>query len=268
MTGTNPGPPAPGLPIPSSQGKPYNIKSFPIDTALADFEWSITGDFVHAHCDGVYEGVGVRLYDEAAGYTYQDFDISYFNQRNPIKISRFTKLYVTAPAQAGKTLTLFVGREASVSATSQTVSVTVTQSFSKVRSDKDAHFTGAIAQNAKEDESLTGLLTNKIRITGITLQSDQALDYRLIFWSTDGFDNTDLDLDEFAGETELNLASYGWRAGGANQYYMDLRGLDIDYQDDDATNELHVSLQNLSATGKNAGATGEVVLEVTYEPRT
>lgn len=137
----------------------------------------------------------------------------------------------------------------------------------RLRSDKDSHFTGAINQNATEEENLTGLIANKIRITGVSVQSDQSLDYKLIFFKTDGFADTDLDLDTFASEQEMDLPSYGWRIAGANQYYMAVDGLAIDYQDDDETHELHVALQNLSATAKNAGATGEVVVEIRYEVR-
>ena len=134
-------------------------------------------------------------------------------------------------------------------------------------SDKDSHFSSGINQNATEEENLTGLISNRIRINSISIQSDQSLDYRVILFSTDGFANTDLDLDTFQSDVEINIPSYGWRIAGANQYYMVVNGLAIDYEDEDATYELHVALQNLSATAKNAGATGEVVLRFTYEER-
>ena len=145
--------------------------------------------------------------------------------------------------------------------------ITVAPQIFSIRTDKDVHFTGAILQNAKEDENLTGLVTNKIRISGISLQADEQLDYRVIFWSKDIFDDTDLDLDAYLGEAELDLTNFGFRIGGANQYYLDLRGIDIDYEDKDATRELHISLMNLSAAAKTAGGNGEVIAEIYYEVR-
>jgi hypothetical protein len=141
-----------------------------------------------------------------------------------------------------------------------------------VRTDKDTHFTGAIAQNAKEDENLTlpGTLrgTNgnaRIAIRSIMLQSDQNLSWELIFWSTDGFDNTDLDLDTFLSRWTFAVAD-GVQIAGANQFYYYIEGLDIPYVDADNTGELHVSLVCRSAAGKTAGAGGEVVVQIAAEP--
>lgn len=139
--------------------------------------------------------------------------------------------------------------------------------FFLIMSDKALYFTGAILQNAKEDENLPYLVGDKIRITGLAIESDQQLDYRLIFWRKDTFDDTDLQLDEFISDQEMDLVTYGFQIGGAGQWYMSLTSLAIDYEDADQTKELHVSLQNLSATAKNAGATGEVSLRIYYEAR-
>lgn len=51
---------------------------------------------------------------------------------------------------------------------------------------------------------------------------------------TDGFDNTDLDLDRFCGEVEIDLPTNVYQIGRANQYYLDMRGLEIDYEDEEA----------------------------------
>lgn len=136
-----------------------------------------------------------------------------------------------------------------------------------LRSDKDTHFTGAIVQNAKEDENLTGLVSNKIRVTGVSIQADQNLKFKVLFWTKDTFDDIDLDEDTYCGEVELDLNLEGFRISGAGQYYLDMRGLDIDYEDHDASHELHISLLNLSVTSKDAGGVGEVVVEVYYELR-
>lgn len=137
--------------------------------------------------------------------------------------------------------------------------------FLTLRSDKDTHFTGQIVQNAQETENLTGLAWSKVRITGIMLQADQQLNFRVILWSKDTFDDTDLDADAFIAEVQVPLVTAGFQVAGANQWYLDIRGVEIPYQDEDSTNEVHISLQNLSATAKNAGATGEVVVELAYE---
>ena len=49
-------------------------------------------------------------------------------------------------------------------------------------------------------------------------------------------------------------------------YYFSLPDVNLTYVDEDGTKELHVILHNLSPTTKNAGDTGQVVLEVTYIP--
>lgn len=148
---------------------------------------------------------------------------------------------------------------------------TVISGTLSIRSDKDDNFTGALIQNAKEDENLTGLASNKIMIKAVRIEADQALDFAVIFWSKDTFDDTNLDSDTFIewvrfqldGTTGLNVI----RPGGAGQFYGSVTGLNIPYRDDDLTNELHVSLMNLSSTAKDAGAVGEVIIEVDYEIR-
>lgn len=246
--------------IESGQWVPYNIKTFKLDTARDNEKVPIQGDFVHAWTDGSLEGVGVRLGKE-------DNDLVYFKRRNPVSGFPFWNLYLTHGTQAGKTLDLMIGREASAQALTAEVTISSEQYFYTLRTDKDLQFTGAIAQNAKADENLTGLLGNKVRITGVSLQAKENLSFRVIFWKTDGFDDTDLDLDRFCGEVTLDIPANGYQIGAANQYYLDMRGLDLDYEDEDGTNELHISLMCLTAAGKTAGVPGEVVLEVYYEVR-
>ncbi|GAI96868.1 unnamed protein product, partial [marine sediment metagenome] len=101
-------------------------------------------------------------------------------------------------------------------------------------------------------EDLTGLLSSKIRIVGLAIQSIQQLHYRAIFWRRDTFENADLDVDAFISEQELDLTAIGYQIGGADQWYGALTSLNIDYEDEDESSELHVSLQNLSAAAKIA----------------
>lgn len=134
--------------------------------------------------------------------------------------------------------------------------------------DKDIHFTGAIAINAHETENITGLLSNRYMVRGVNIQSDQALKYRLIFWSGDQFANTDLNLDYYIDDVGLDMTvAPAFRIGGANQYYLNVGDLEIIYEDFDITRELHVSLQNSGPVAKNAGATGEVQLDIKMTPR-
>lgn len=241
----------------------YNVLKFPLDIArpAPGQEIEIPGDTITAYTDGTLVGCYIRI-GEPIG------DAIPLNEFNPYRYwAKFSGFRLETTAQAGKYLRLHIGRDAGADASVQITATAAKPVFYSINSDKDYHFTGALAQYAKEDENLSGLITGKIRIVGISLQSDQNLDYRVIFWKRDIFNNTDLDLDRFCGEVELDLPTYGFQIAGAGQYYLDVRGLDIDYEDEDGTHKLHVSLMNLSATGKNAGATGEVAIEVYYEPR-
>ena len=140
--------------------------------------------------------------------------------------------------------------------------VTVRPQLEIIESDKNTHFTGAIIQNAKEDEDITGLKGNKYIIDNVAIQADQNLKFEVWFWSKDTKDDTDLDIDTFLGFVEIDLSTSGVRIGGVNQYYDNKTGIQIMYEDKDATNELHVSLLNRSSTTKLAGATGEVKITI------
>ena len=138
----------------------------------------------------------------------------------------------------------------------------------QAKSDKDSHFTGAIIQNAIEEENITGLSADEITITGISIIADEALSYRVWLFETDDFQETDLDNDEFVEFVDLDLSANGARIGATGAYYYAQTNIAIDYEDLDATNELHIALQNLSVAAKTAGATGEVVIKISYTPRT
>ena len=141
-----------------------------------------------------------------------------------------------------------------------------------VRTDKDTHFTGAIAQNASEEENvvlpgaLAGIRGNaRGYIRSITVVSDQQLAWELGFFSADSFEDADADVDTHIAAWPFQAADgIQIAATGLYRYYVD--GLAIPYLDDDGTFELHVALINRSATGKNAGATGEVAVEFEIEP--
>lgn len=138
-----------------------------------------------------------------------------------------------------------------------------------LESDKDTHFTGSIAQYAHEEENIDGLSDPRIFIRGVNIQSDQPLKYRLIFWMKDTFADTDLDVDSYVDDVILDMSDddNAFRINNTGQYYLNVSNLNILYEDEDSTTELHCSLQNLSPTSKNAGASGEVQLDFKYAPR-
>lgn len=138
-----------------------------------------------------------------------------------------------------------------------------------IRSDKDVNFTTAIAVNAKEDENLAGLQSDKILITNVAILSDEQKYYRVLFYTRDTFDNVNLDLDTFIGQVDLDLNTNGFQIGGTSKWLWSERpgrGNGLEYVDEDASLELHVALQNLGLEPKTAGANGEVVLKISYLP--
>ena len=133
-----------------------------------------------------------------------------------------------------------------------------------VRNLKGTQFSTSLAQNVLDTENITGLGIDEGVITSIILQSDQNLAWDLYIWETDGFDDTDLDADKLIGFITFATTD-GLRIAGAGQYYYAKHDLYIPYRDLDHTEELHLGLVNRSATGKNAGATGEFVAELVIQ---
>ena len=243
----------------SGEESAYNVRSYPLDTARTNESTGISGDTITARTDGDIAGCSVRLNRIAEDSIPLDFF-------NPIT-TQFVDIFLTTSAQSGKTLRLFIGREASAQTLPGTTVITAKQNIYTLSTDKDTHFTGALVQYAKADEDLAGLVSNKLRFTSIAVEADQNLDFWLIFWSKDTKDDTNLDLDAFRGAIEFDLSTYGIRPGGAGQYYLSLEDVNLDYDDEDGTKEIHMSLYNADATAKNAGATGETKFTFTYELR-
>lgn len=133
----------------------------------------------------------------------------------------------------------------------------------QIRTDKDVEFTGAIAQNAAENENIVvpwALPKLDLTLTSITLISDQNLAWELCFWATDLFgSSSNMDLDNWIGNWPFQVTD-GSQIASTGNYRYNIPDLNIPLRDDDGTQELHVSLVNRSATSKNAGATGEVVV--------
>lgn len=140
-----------------------------------------------------------------------------------------------------------------------------------VKSDKDTHFSGSLATDAGEAESITGeMKTSSGMIESVSLQSDQNLAWDLYFFATDGHTDTDLDLDQNIGVVSF-VAADGDQIAGSGQYYYSTSSSSqtfrpFPYVDEDNTNEMHTVLVNRDSTSKNAGATGEVVIKVGFRP--
>lgn len=190
--------------------------------------------------------------DVLTGYTFNQFEKLTITATGDTEIAVFACTNPKHSYVYSSEATISVGRE----------------EREQIRSDKDSHFTTAIAQNAIEEENLTGLTSDEITITGIAIIADEAKSYRLWFFETDDFQEVDLDNDRFIEFVDFDLTSKAAQIAGTGAYYYAITGLNINYQDIDASNELHVALQNLDAGAKTAGATGEIVFDFAYTPRT
>ncbi len=250
------------VPLPVTYAE-YNVRRYPLDTARPEpgERVDLPGDSLTAYTNGTLAGCYIRLESPSA-------DAIPLNEFNPYKYTKgWKRFYLETPAQSGKYLRLHIGREASAEAGVQITAVAPKPIFYTIVTDKDTHFVGALTTGNKEDADLSGLLGNKIRILDIAIQADQALDLRLMFWRKDTFNNIDLDVDAFIGMVQLDLATFGKQVGGAGQYYMSIEDVNLDYEDEDLTGELHLSLYNADATAKAAGAAGECVVFLKYELR-
>jgi len=131
-------------------------------------------------------------------------------------------------------------------------------------------FGNALAMNYMQTIHLSGLVANKIKIIAVNGQSVQNLKYRLIFWSSSTADDTILNDDKYVTDVVMDftdtLSTFQIDTGGGlvNQYYLDVSALEALYEDEDSTVTLHVSLQNLSAIAKIAGALGAVQFDFKY----
>lgn len=148
-----------------------------------------------------------------------------------------------------------------------------------VKSDKDTNFTTGLAQNAGEEENISGIRYRSGTIEAIHITSDQNLDWDVYFFAKDGQMDTNLDTEYFLGVVTF-VAADAKQIAGAGQYYYSTNNCsypfrpfpytDLDayavIESDQVTPELHVTIVNRNATAKNAGATGEIVLTVVYRP--
>lgn len=146
--------------------------------------------------------------------------------------------------------------------------VSKSEKISVIKTIASAHFTDSIAQNEHESENITELFSDSVYVRGVNIQTTQNLHFRLIFWNKDTFENTDLDVDSYIDHVDLDIPTNGfriWDGAAFHQYYLDISGLGLIYEDLDETKELHISLQNLSPIAKSAGS--NIQIDILYSPR-
>ncbi len=103
-------------PTPTPSEVPYDDISIKLDTTTTDYELpGVFGDFLDAWTDGDLTGIAVKFNSLANKPLY-------LSRRHTIYGFKFNKLYLTWTAQAGKTLDLFIGREASAYVDSPVIS--------------------------------------------------------------------------------------------------------------------------------------------------
>lgn len=129
-----------------------------------------------------------------------------------------------------------------------------------LRSDKDTHYTTSLAQNALDLESVGFLPTPSVIITRLTLWSDQNLDWDVMFFRTaTAQPNADADLDTMVDWFRF-LTTDAVQIAGTGLWRYSISGMNFRYNPVDG--QAHVGLLNRNAVAKNAGATGEVVIEL------
>ena len=135
----------------------------------------------------------------------------------------------------------------------------------------ETNFTGALNPGTVANENITGLIGNRAIIQGVSIQSAEQIDWKVMFWSKDIFDDPVQATDSYIGSHRFGTPQAVDRIAAANQYRQNVDDLNLLYQDDDGSNELHVGIQNLNASGaggtKSAGTPGFVKLTFKYEPR-
>ena len=93
----------------------------------------------------------------------------------------------------------------------------------RIRSDKDTHFTTAIAANGgiEEEDIIFPNRAKKCAVVHAAIQADEALNWELWLASRAMKQLTDLDGDSVLGKIALDLATNGKRYAAGAQYYYD-----------------------------------------------
>ncbi len=128
------------------------------------------------------------------------------------------------------------------------------------------HFTEELLKNEFENEDITNLHSNNCVINGISILSKQALNFRLLFWKNNTFNNSNINNNSYIGNIELDLTSNP-TINFDSFYRLNVEDAKLTYIDLDNLNTLHISLLNLSNETKKAGIDGEVKLDIKLSPR-
>ena len=149
-----------------------------------------------------------------------------------------------------------------------------------IDTDPATQFIAGLAQNASDllswtpDMAIAAAPDCRGRVIAIAIISDQNLAWELNFWSREaGPAAASVSLDSFLGRKGF-IAGDGLQIAGAGSFRYFASGLDITVLDEDPrvdrdspyAGRLHLSLVNRSATGKNAGATGEIKIRLFVDP--
>lgn len=135
------------------------------------------------------------------------------------------------------------------------------------------HFTTALAQNAMEIESLTSpdtrdtdeFIIEAVSIIVDAFAADTA--FNVVFFDTPTqtaiVDNDPfIEFVNFSGVSGITIGA----GGGGTQRYHSTSGFAIPYKDTLGGGQIHVGIVNRTATGKPAGATGELKLKLWVRP--
>jgi hypothetical protein len=140
------------------------------------------------------------------------------------------------------------------------------------RTDDTLAWTGAIAQNAGVaydlvlPSGLFGVNGNALTvIKSLQIVSVQNLAWELWVYKQAAGQQSDPQSDQFAGFWSF-AATDGKQIAGAGLFYYYIDGLEVPYRDLDFKGKLHMILVNRSVTSKNAGATGNIVVQVGMQP--
>lgn len=109
-------------------------------------------------------------------------------------------------------------------------------------------FSATINAGARSpDTNITGLYSNKTKIVGVAISSENDTDWRVKFYSEDTFDGTGYDSNTFIGNVEITILT-----ADATGNYVGDDEMDLYYVDTDTTKELHVILENFGANNSKA----------------
>lgn len=158
--------------------------------------------------------------------------------------------------------------------------MSVKYSVQKIETDKDSHFTTALAVRAMDRESIdfpshwATCQIQKCMITGINVvvngHTGSALDLDVLLFSSGEYDDTsDIDTDSLIQLVRFDAAdAYEINTTTGTWYYdtQTAQGMPIDYVDDDGTSKFHIGVLNRSAAETYSTATDTMKITITAEP--